>query len=102
MAETLSYPDVGDDADGGPDRGVTTGISRWQKVVGILGLVVVLGVGDRISNVIFGSGLGPVGDRIGDVIFGDGGGPGGGGGGPGGGGSGGGGHTPGPPEGGHG
>jgi hypothetical protein len=99
MPETLSYSDAGEDTAAGAPRAAPTGISRWQKVVGILGLVVVLGVSDRISNVIFGSGLGPVGDRIGDVIFGEGGGPTGGGD-PGGGGSGG--HTPGPPEGGHG
>lgn len=98
MAQKLSYPDAGV----GLERAETTGISRWQKVVAVLGLVVVLGVTDAISNVIFGSGLGPVGDRISDVIFGSGGGPdgGGSGGGPDGGG-GGGGHTPGPPEGGH-
>lgn len=28
-----------------PDGGPTTGIARWQKVVGIIGLVVVLGLG---------------------------------------------------------
>jgi hypothetical protein len=99
MAQKVSYPDAGV----GLERAETPGISRWQKVVAVLGLVVVLGVTDRISNVIFGSGLGPVGDRIGDVIFGSGGGPdGGGSGGDSGDGSGGGGgHTPGPPEGGH-
>jgi hypothetical protein len=94
VAQPLSYPD----AEGGLDHAEAVGISRWQKVVAVLGLVVVLGVTDQISNVVFGSGLGPVGDRISDVIFGSGGGPdrsGGGGGG------GGGGHTPGPPEGGH-
>lgn len=39
-------PDVGDDLDDeGPDPGSTPGISRWQKVVGSIGLVVVVWVG---------------------------------------------------------
>lgn len=29
----------------GPDAGSATGMARWQKVVGIIGLVVVLGLG---------------------------------------------------------
>jgi hypothetical protein len=50
MAETLSHPDAGV----GPDRGPLTGASRWQKVVGILGLLVVLWVGRDTYKVIDG------------------------------------------------
>ena len=48
MAETLSQPDTGV----GPDRGTTTGITRWQKAVGILGALVVLWVGNDTYKII--------------------------------------------------
>ena len=41
MADLPPYPDTGV----GSDRGATTGIARWQKVVGVIGLVVFLGLG---------------------------------------------------------
>ena len=87
MAETLSHRDIGVE----PDGGAPTGVSRWQKVVGVFGLVVVLWVGDRMYDVVsfdgnFGGGSGgqqePVQPQETDA---DGGG-----------------RTPGPPEGGHG
>ena len=72
MADSTPYPDTG----AGPGRESPTGISRWQKVVGIIGLVLVLlfvlFVVLQVTGV--GGGLPFVGD---------------------------GGHTPGPPEGGH-
>ena len=37
--------------------------ARWQKTVGVLGLVVVLWVGDRLYDVISSGGLGPGGDH---------------------------------------
>ena len=52
MADLSSQPDTGV----GPDRGVTTGIARWQKVVGVIGLVVVLGLGIQLFA---GGGHGP-------------------------------------------
>jgi hypothetical protein len=61
MAETLSQPDAGEDIGEGPDRGATTSTSRWQKVVGILGVLVVLWVGNDTYKVIdgdFGGGAG--------------------------------------------
>lgn len=53
-ADSSPYPDTGDDPGLEPDRRSTTRTSRWQKVVGIIGLVVVLWVG----NGIFGPGGG--------------------------------------------
>ena len=50
MADTLSDADSGV----GPDRGPTTGISRWQKAVGILGVLVVLWVANDTYKVIDG------------------------------------------------
>lgn len=38
-------PDSDDDFRAGPDRGAKTGLARWQKVVGVIGLFVVLGLG---------------------------------------------------------
>jgi hypothetical protein len=55
MANRPPSPDIGDGTGMGRDHGPTTGTSRWQKVVGIIGLVVVLGVGIKI----FGGGGGP-------------------------------------------
>lgn len=92
MAETVQHPDMGAQ----PEGGGPTGTSRWQKVVGGLGVLVVLWVGNDTYKVI-------------DGDFG-GGGPAGGGHGPGQNApadrgdrepDGGGGHRPGPPPGGH-
>ncbi|MGH2532060.1 MAG: hypothetical protein ACRDJW_07100 [Thermomicrobiales bacterium] len=58
MAEPLPYPDTGHTGVG-PDRGATTGTSRWQKMVGIIGIVVVLWVGNRMYDTVFGAGPGP-------------------------------------------
>lgn len=63
MAETFPYPDAGTDAGKdtgvGPDRGATTGTSRWQQVVGILGIAVVLWVGSEMYDIVFFRGTGP-------------------------------------------
>jgi hypothetical protein len=66
MADTLAQPDAGEDTGDGPDRGATTGTSRWQKAVGILGLIVVLWVGNDTYKVIdgdFGGGAGGGGEH---------------------------------------
>jgi len=42
MADPPPYPDF--DTSVEPDRS-TTGVSRWQMVVGIIGLVLILGLG---------------------------------------------------------
>lgn len=47
MAETLPHLDTGPT----PDREATAGTSRWQKVVGVIGLVVVLWVGGDLFDV---------------------------------------------------
>jgi len=56
VAETLSDSDSDSDSDigTGPDSGGPTGTSRWQKVVGILGVLVVLWVGNDTYKVIDG------------------------------------------------
>ncbi|MGH9030490.1 MAG: hypothetical protein ACRDZV_00040 [Acidimicrobiia bacterium] len=62
MADTLSNADTGV----GADRGAPTGTSRWQKAVGILGVLVVLWVGNDTYKVIdgdFGGGGGRGGDH---------------------------------------
>jgi hypothetical protein len=45
MANPPPYLGTGDDTGVEPDREATTATSRWQKVVGIIGLVVILGLG---------------------------------------------------------
>ena len=52
MATTRPYRDAGEDRGVEPDGGATTGPSRWQKVVGILGLVVVLWVGSNLFDAV--------------------------------------------------
>jgi hypothetical protein len=45
MADSPPYPDTGDDAGEGPDRGSTAsypGTPRWVKVFGITALVLIL------------------------------------------------------------
>lgn len=59
MTEKVSDPDPGEDTAVGPDRDAVTGTSGWQKVVGILGLVVVLWVGNELYDVIVFDGFGP-------------------------------------------
>ncbi|MDQ3639944.1 MAG: hypothetical protein M3450_00390 [Actinomycetota bacterium] len=63
MATTLPYPDASQDSGVGSDRGASTGTTRWQKVVGILGLVVVLWVGSEMYDVVFFRGAGPGGGQ---------------------------------------
>ena len=42
MAEPPAHSDIGEDAGGESPRGPTSGSARWQKVVGIIGFVVVV------------------------------------------------------------
>lgn len=53
MTDPPTGPDpnvaAGDDIDVRPDREAARGISRWQKAVGILGLVAVVWVGNEWS-----------------------------------------------------
>lgn len=46
----------------GPDRDPGTRPSRWQTVVGVVGLVVVLWVGIEMYDVVFFDGYGSAGD----------------------------------------
>lgn len=53
MADPPRDPDTRDDSGVEPDLKSTTGTSRWQKVVGIIGILVVLWVGnDLLDNVL--------------------------------------------------
>lgn len=52
MAEKLSDPHAGEDTAVGPDRQAAPATSGWQKVVGILGLVVVVWVGSELYDVV--------------------------------------------------
>jgi hypothetical protein len=54
MPDPSRHPDTFDDSGVEPGRTLTTGASRWQKVVGIIGLVVALWVGNEMYNVIVG------------------------------------------------
>jgi hypothetical protein len=54
MPDPSRYPDTG----GEPDRKSTTGASRWQKVVGIIGIVVVLWVGNEMLDQVLDRGPG--------------------------------------------
>ena len=59
MSDLTPHPETDDNAiTAGADRGQTR-ISRWQKVVAIIGLVVLLGVGARMVGAIAGDGTGP-------------------------------------------
>jgi hypothetical protein len=44
-------------------RRSTGGLSRWQRLIGVLGLVVVFWVGDRLYDVISSGGIGPGADH---------------------------------------
>lgn len=59
MADPPRHPDTEDDTGVESDRGATTGTSRWQKVVGIIGLLVVLWIGNQMVGQLTGSGPGP-------------------------------------------
>lgn len=54
MADPARNVGTGGDTGVEPGRGSTTGLARWQKVVGIIGLVVVLALG----VLMFGTGSG--------------------------------------------
>lgn len=55
MADRPPYPDTDEDTGVGGDGGGTIGTSRWQKVVGIIGLlVVVLAIGLLLFRLGFG------------------------------------------------
>ncbi|MQB02020.1 MAG: hypothetical protein GEU78_17455 [Actinobacteria bacterium] len=56
MADPPRHPDTGDDTGVEPDSGATTGTPRWQKVVGLIGLLVVLLVAIML---VVGGGHGP-------------------------------------------
>jgi hypothetical protein len=56
MTTTTSAHSADDAAPGRPAAG---GLSRWQKAIGILGLVVVFWVGDRLYTVVDRGGMGP-------------------------------------------
>lgn len=59
MARTTRPDHAGKDAAGGPGSGATTGTPRWQKVVGTIGLVVVLWVGNDLLEVVTSGGERP-------------------------------------------
>jgi hypothetical protein len=42
MTNATSRPGMGDDGAARPGRGASAGLARWQKVVGVIGLGVVL------------------------------------------------------------
>jgi hypothetical protein len=54
MADAPPYPQLDHDTDAKPDRGATPGAARWQKAVGIIGLLVVLWVGSQMYDVLYG------------------------------------------------
>jgi plastocyanin len=56
MADLSFHPDTSDDAGAGSDRGSPTGISRWQALVGSIGLLVALWVGSDMYDVVTASG----------------------------------------------
>ncbi|MPZ24277.1 MAG: hypothetical protein GEU28_12220 [Dehalococcoidia bacterium] len=56
MANRPSNLDTDNDTGAGSDRGSRTGISRWQMVVGSIGLLVVLWVGNDMYDTITASG----------------------------------------------
>ena len=59
MTDSPDNPDAGDDARVAPDHRATPGTSRWQRVVGIIGLLVILWVGNRMLGTFLGRGPGP-------------------------------------------
>ena len=59
MADPPRHPDTNHDGPGmKPDRGSSSGMARWQKVVAIIGLVVLVVVVLMLTGV-FGSGHTP-------------------------------------------
>jgi hypothetical protein len=59
MTEPFLDPNTDDDTDVKPARRTTTGVSRWQKVVGGIGLVVLVWVGSEIYDTISATGPSP-------------------------------------------
>jgi plastocyanin len=49
---TNAYPETRDDTGAGSNRGSPTGISRWQTVLGIIGLLVLLWVGNKTYDTV--------------------------------------------------
>jgi hypothetical protein len=56
MAEPPPHSDTGDDTDVGPGPASTTGTPRWMKVIGIIGLIVIVLV---VVGLLIGGGHGP-------------------------------------------
>lgn len=54
-----SNADTSNDTGVESNRAASTGIIRWQKVVGIIGLLVILWVGNQMVGQLTGRGLGP-------------------------------------------
>lgn len=52
MANTIRPAHADQKTASGLDREMTTGTTRWQTVVGVLGLVAVLWVGRELSDVV--------------------------------------------------
>jgi hypothetical protein len=65
MADPPRNPDSGGDTGVESGRGPIAGASRWQKVIGIIGLLVILWVGNRMLSTLLGRGHGPGGMRHG-------------------------------------
>lgn len=61
MADRPPYPNITDDTGVNPALSPTTGSTRWQTLVGIIGIVVTLWVGIQMFDIVFGGGggLGP-------------------------------------------
>jgi hypothetical protein len=54
MADRPPHPDTNDDTRVGRGRRSAGGTTRWQKVIGIIGLVVALWVGSEVYNAVVG------------------------------------------------
>jgi len=63
LAKAFRHPHPGAGATEVADGLRTTGTSRWQKVVGVIGLVVVLWVGRDLYDVVTSGGERPSGGR---------------------------------------
>lgn len=53
MGDLHPYSDTNDDTGVVPGRRATAGTSRWQKMVGIIGIVVSLWVGNQLFEIVF-------------------------------------------------
>ena len=65
MADPPRDPDTGDDSRVEFDRGAKSGTTRWQIVVGIIGLLAILWVASRMLGTLLGHGHGDGGMRHG-------------------------------------